>query len=34
MSLPLYYYLPVLAGIVGGLIGGHIYKNNQRKKKK
>lgn len=33
MNIPFCYYLPVLAGIVAGLIGGRIYKNNQRKKK-
>lgn len=25
-------FLPVLAGIVGGIIGGRIYKNNKRRK--
>lgn len=32
MSLPLYSYLPVLAGLIGGLIGGYYYKKNKRKK--
>lgn len=32
MSLPLYSYLPVLAGLIGGLIGGYYYKKNKRHK--
>lgn len=26
MNLPFYAYLPVVAGIIGGLIGGYYYK--------
>lgn len=33
MNLPWYSYLPVVAGIIGGLIGGHYYKKYNRKKK-
>lgn len=32
MNLPLYSYLPVVAGIIAGIIGGRIYKRNQQKK--
>lgn len=32
MSLPFYSYLPVLAGLIGGLIGGYYYKKNKRQK--
>lgn len=34
MNLPWYIYLPVAAGIIGGLIGGHYYRKNQDKKTK
>lgn len=34
MNLPFYSYLPILAGLIGAFIGGRIYKNNQRKKRK
>lgn len=37
MNLPLYEYLPVVAGIIGGLIGGYYhkqYKKNHPNKKK
>lgn len=34
MSLPLYAYLPVVAGVIAGIIGGRIYKRNQREKAK
>lgn len=37
MNLPLYAYLPVVAGIIGGLIGGYYhkqYKKNLPNKKK
>ncbi len=33
MNLPLYSYLPILAGLIGAFIGGRIYKKNQRKKR-
>lgn len=29
MNLPWYIYLPVAAGIIGGLIGGYHYKKNK-----
>lgn len=32
MNLPWYAYLPVVAGIIGGLIGGCYYKRNKDKK--
>lgn len=32
MNLPFYAYLPVVAGIIGGLIGGHIYRKNRLRK--
>lgn len=32
MSLPFYSYLPVLAGLIGGLIGGYYYKKIKRQK--
>lgn len=34
MTLPWYIYLPVAAGIIGGLIGGYYYKKNKRSKSK
>lgn len=34
MNLPLWSYLPVAAGIIGGIIGGYYYKKNQSKKDK
>jgi len=34
MNLPWYVYLPVIAGIIGGLIGGSYYKRNKDKKGK
>jgi hypothetical protein len=33
MNLPWYIYLPIAAGIIGGLIGGYHYRKNQRGKK-
>ncbi len=27
-------YLPVLAGVIGGFIGGHIYKKNRHNKRR
>lgn len=37
MNLPFYAYLPVVTGIIGGLIGGYYYKqykkNHPNKKK-
>lgn len=34
MNLHWWYFLPVVAGIVGGIIGGYYYKNYNRKKGK
>ena len=33
LNLPWYAYLPVAAGIIGGLIGGYFYKKNRQKGK-
>jgi hypothetical protein len=30
----LFYILPVISGILGGIIGGRAYKNYQRRKEK
>ena len=32
--MSIYVFLPVIAGIVGGLIGGRAYKNHKRRKEK
>lgn len=32
-ELPWYSYLPIVAGIVGGIIGGYYYNKPRRKKK-
>lgn len=32
MVLPWYNFLPVAAGIIGGLIGGYYYKKEKQKK--
>ena len=34
MNLPWYSFLPVVAGIIGGLIGGYYHKKYNREKKK
>lgn len=34
MNLPFYAYLPILAGIAGGFIGGYYYKRYKDRKKK
>jgi len=33
-NLPWYSYLPVAAGIIGGIIGGYYYKRNRGDKQK
>ena len=32
MNLPWYVYLPVLAGIAGGIVGGYYYRKYNRSK--
>lgn len=32
MNLPFYAYLPVVAGIIAGVVGGYYYKKNRRNK--
>lgn len=34
INLPWYSYLPIVGGLIGAIIGGSIYKKNQRKKRK
>lgn len=34
MTLPWYSYLPIAAGIIGGLIGGYYYKQYNLRKNK
>lgn len=35
MNLPVYILLiPVIAAVAGGLIGGYLYKKNQRRKER
>ncbi len=34
MNLPWYSYLPIAAGIIGGLIGGYYHKRYKQKKNK
>lgn len=35
MNLPVYILLvPVIGAIVGGLVGGYLYKKNQRRKER
>ncbi len=33
-NLPWYAYLPIVAGIIGGIIGGYYYKKNHSDKQK
>lgn len=34
MNLPWYCYLPVIAGVIGGLIGGYYHKKEKQRKDK